>query len=115
MKFQMLAMGDRFEFDGQVYVKTGPLTAMGERGGQRMIPRYAVLKPLTGAAAAPARVASRQLDEAAVLAALADYHQRCAALIARVADAAQAPALAAELEAARAACMAALSAAHARD
>lgn len=114
MKFQMLAMGDRFEFDGQVYVKTGPLTAMGESGGQRMIPRYAVLKPLTGAAA-PARVASRQLDEAAVLAALADYHQRCAALIARVADAAQAPALAAELEAARAACMAALSAAHARD
>jgi len=30
MKFQMLALGARFEFEGKVYVKTGPLTALSE-------------------------------------------------------------------------------------
>ena len=38
MKLQHLAIGARFEFEGQVYVKTGPLTASAEQGGQRVIP-----------------------------------------------------------------------------
>lgn len=46
MRLQHLAIGARFEYEGQVYVKTGPLTASAEQGGQRMIPRYADLKPL---------------------------------------------------------------------
>lgn len=46
MKFQQLAVGARFEFQGKVHVKTGPLTATAEQGGQVLIPRYAVLKPL---------------------------------------------------------------------
>ena len=46
MRLQHLAVGARFEYEGQVYVKTGPLTASAEQGGQRMIPRYADLKPL---------------------------------------------------------------------
>ena len=47
MKLQHFAIGDRFEYEGQIYVKTGPLTASGENDGQRIIPRYAVLKPLS--------------------------------------------------------------------
>lgn len=39
-------MGARFEYEGQVYVKTGPITAAAEAGGQRIIPRSAVLRPL---------------------------------------------------------------------
>ena len=39
-------MGARFEYEGVVYVKTGPLTASSEEGGQRIIPRYAILKAL---------------------------------------------------------------------
>ena len=46
MKLQQLAIGDRFEYDGRILVKTGPLTASSDDGGQQMIPRYAVLKPL---------------------------------------------------------------------
>lgn len=46
MKLQQLAIGARFEYDGRVYVKTGPLTAASEQGGQALIPRYAVLRPL---------------------------------------------------------------------
>ena len=46
MKLQHLAIGDRFEYDGKIFVKTGPVTASSENGGQQMIPRYAILKPL---------------------------------------------------------------------
>lgn len=38
-------MGARFEYEGEEYVKTGPMFATG-KGGQRMIPKYALLKPL---------------------------------------------------------------------
>ena len=44
MKLQHLSMGARFEYEGVVYVKTGPLTASSDVGGQRIIPRYANLK-----------------------------------------------------------------------
>lgn len=50
MKLQHLAMGARFEYEGIVYVKTGPLTASSEAGGQRIIPRYAELHSLEVAA-----------------------------------------------------------------
>ena len=46
MKLQDLPMGARFEYEGVVYFKTGPLTASSEAGGQRIIPRYAVLRSL---------------------------------------------------------------------
>lgn len=48
MKIQHIAIGARFEYEGIVYVKTGPLTASSEQGGQRIIPRYAVLRSLDG-------------------------------------------------------------------
>lgn len=68
MKFQLLPLGARFEFEAKVYVKTGPLTATDAEGGQRMIPRFAVLKALD-APAAVSQSAGRKLDEAAVMAA----------------------------------------------
>ena len=56
MKLQHLAIGARFEYDGKIFVKTGPLTASSDQGGQQIIPRYAVLRPLDGrtAQASPA-------------------------------------------------------------
>ncbi|MCE1182385.1 MAG: hypothetical protein LWW81_08790 [Rhodocyclales bacterium] len=63
MKLQHLAIGARFEYEGKVFVKSGPLTATCEQGGQQLIPRYAMLKPLDVAEAAPAPgVAARRLD-----------------------------------------------------
>ena len=46
MKLHQLAVGARFEYAGQTYVKTGPITASAEQGGTQMIPRHATLKPL---------------------------------------------------------------------
>ncbi len=50
VKFPQLAVGQRFEYQGKIHVKVGPLTARAEDGGRDwMIPRYAVVKPIGGA------------------------------------------------------------------
>jgi len=101
MKFQLLPLGARFEFEGKVYVKTGPLTATTEEGGQRMIPRSAVLKPLD-APVVQAPKATRKLDEVTVTAAFEVFFADCVRLLhAAGADELQAQALRAELDAAQ--------------
>lgn len=89
MKLQHLSIGDRFEYEGKTFVKTGPMTAASENGGQQIIPRYAVLKPLD----LPVREAKsdqgRKLEKNAVLAAFDDFYKRCSELV----DAADQPAL----------------------
>jgi hypothetical protein len=79
MKIHQLPMGARFEYAGQSYVKTGPLIGSGE-SGQRLIPKYAVLKVLDGCAPEPAAPVT-PLTRDAVLAAFAAYHATCAALV----------------------------------
>jgi hypothetical protein len=81
MKFQQLSPGARFEYEGKVYLKTGPMTATAEQGGQRLIPRYAVLKPLDGAVAQAKPGPGRKLDEAAVLAAFEEFYGACTGLV----------------------------------
>lgn len=77
MKFQQLPQGARFEYEGQVYVKVGPLTAASESGRQRMIPRFAVLKPVEGSPIPPPPPPAKPVDRAKVLAALEAYQATC--------------------------------------
>lgn len=86
-------MGARFEYEGKVYTKTGPIQAAAESGGQRVIPRFAVLKPLDEKAREETPRRGRKLDEAAVMAAFDAFHDECASLLAG--DAERAAALAA--------------------
>lgn len=81
MKFQQLPHGARFEYEGKVYVKTGPLTAATEEGVQRMIPRFALLKSLDGSTVVQAPQPTRKLDEAMVMAALEVFHDDCLCLL----------------------------------
>jgi hypothetical protein len=76
MRLQDIPIGTRFEYQGRVFVKTGPITAASEAGGQQMIPRYAVLKPLDPLPEKPP-ASSRTLDEASVLAAFDAFYQTC--------------------------------------
>lgn len=101
MKFPQLPVGARFEYEGRVYVKTGPISAASEQGGQRMIPRHAVLRPVDGTPEPAPPKAARTLDEGVVLAAFEDFYATCAGL----AGGAAAP----ELAAARARFLAALA------
>lgn len=78
MKLQHLPIGARFEYEGQIYVKTGPLTASAEQGGQRVIPRYAVLRPLDPTPSAEAPGAGvRRLDAQRVRKAFDRFYAVC--------------------------------------
>ncbi|MGB4065421.1 MAG: hypothetical protein WBK19_16480 [Azonexus sp.] len=77
MKLQDLPMGARFEYEGLVYVKTGPLTASSEAGGQRIIPRHAVLKPLNQ----PANEGKGRLEGAVVRKAFNAFFETCDRLV----------------------------------
>ncbi len=47
MKFVDLGMGQRFELEGEIYSRTGPLVAShAESGKQRFMARYMTVKPL---------------------------------------------------------------------
>ena len=77
MKLEHLAIGARFEYQGKVFVKTGPLTAASEAGGQQMIPRYAVLRPLDPPPPEDKPGPRRKLDEAKVRAAFDEFYRTC--------------------------------------
>ena len=78
MKLHQLAMGARFEYEGKVFTKTGPITASADEGGQQMIPRYASLKPfaLPEPEMAPG-VAVRKLDPLRVRQAFDTFYEIC--------------------------------------
>jgi hypothetical protein len=77
-KFTQLASGESFEFQGEQYLKAGPLTARSVASGtQRMIPRSALVTPLGETAPTPAEVEQRTLPAAQVVTAFEDYHRGC--------------------------------------
>lgn len=80
MKIHQLPMGARFEYEGEEYVKSGPMFATGP-AGQRMIPKYAVLKPLGGGDGAPDTGQSEAVLRAEVLKTFGTFYLQCAALV----------------------------------
>lgn len=76
MKIHQLPIGARFEYEGQEYVKTGPLSAAGKQG-QRLIPKYAVLKPLDGPASAVQSAKAGSIPREAVIAAFETFYAEC--------------------------------------
>jgi len=76
MKIHQLPLGARFVFEGQEFVKTGPMFAAGQDGGQRLIPKYAQLTVL-GENASDADPKPRALTKASVLTAFEAFYSRC--------------------------------------
>jgi hypothetical protein len=76
MKIHQLPNGARFEYEGEEYVKTGPLFATG-KGGQRLIPKYAVLKPLGAVEGAREKPESDVLSRPKVLKAFETFYAEC--------------------------------------
>lgn len=81
MKFPQLPIGTRFEYQGKVYVKTGPIAATGEEGGQRMIPRWAKLRVLDGEVPAEPPRSVVRLDDVAVRRAFESFARDCERLL----------------------------------
>lgn len=113
MRFSQLPVGQRFEFEGVRYVKTGPLIAAEESGGKsRLIGKYAMVQPLGDAvAAAPAAITAAQpMDAAAVTAAFEEFCREARNIIDTLgADAAAVSRARSYLDAARVTFLAALA------
>jgi hypothetical protein len=115
MRFSQLPVGQRFEFEGIRYVKTGPMIGAEEAGGKtRFIARYALVQPLGGehAVPQPAATTPQSVDAAAVAAASEDFYRQARAIVETLgaeADAATFSRARSDLDATRAAFRAALA------
>lgn len=82
MKFHDLDIGQRFELDDVVYVKTSPVLAgQAEGGGSKFMPRYVMVSLLDGAVPRAEVAQEKMLRQDTVLAAFDAYHARCRELI----------------------------------
>jgi hypothetical protein len=78
MKFHDLAIGQRFELDGAIYIKTSPVLASPEiAGSTRFMARYVAVRPLDGAERATGDTHQRMIRAEAVRAAFTTYHAQC--------------------------------------
>ncbi len=77
-KFSLLAIGETFDYQGEQYTKSGPLTASRiDNGSHRMIPRSAIVAPLSGGTSPALAVETKQLPAEQVLEAFEHYHKGC--------------------------------------
>lgn len=87
MKFSDITVGQRFRFEGRVYVKSGPLIARDEgSGGQRFIRRSAAVETISGQAAAHEPRPPNAISPDALMAAADAYHRRCLACVDEIAE-----------------------------
>lgn len=80
MKIHQLPLGARFAYEGVEYVKSGPLTATAQGGGQRLIPKFALLRVLDGSQPL-VTAASAPVSRDAVRAAFDRFWAECLPLI----------------------------------
>lgn len=86
MKFQHLKIGQQFEYKGESYIKDGPLMAMHQASGKKvLIPRSADLV-ITENSPTQAKVElSDSIDSTVVIQALDTYESRCLELFESIA------------------------------
>jgi len=101
MKFGQLPIGVSFELDGCRYVKSSPILATAEGGGQRLIARFVVVRPLDGAAPAAPAAEPQAIDPSRLRSLLEEHQRRCEALIEAAARGSDPVLLHAELRQAR--------------
>ena len=78
MKFKLLSIGQKFEFEGEVYVKTSPLVASDMKTGHnKMIPRYATLNLLDDSGTKEQQPTNTTVETKAVLSAFNDFYEKC--------------------------------------
>lgn len=78
MKFMLLPVGARFEFQGEAYTKSSPVIASRDSTGEgRMIPRSAVVRPLAEGEPAETVTLPEHVSFETVQGALETLHKEC--------------------------------------
>lgn len=79
MKIHQLPDGARFLYEGEEYVKSGPMFGTGKQG-QKLIPKYAVLQPLDAPAGMP-EATTALVARPTVARAFAAFYAECQRLL----------------------------------
>lgn len=82
MKYLQLADGQQFEYQGDIYTKKGPMMAVDRSGASKLIPRSAVVTPVSNAV--PASATDRPSGKIAIqdmLALFEAFYASCHALL----------------------------------
>lgn len=83
MKFYELPIGQQFEIDGEVYLKSSPLVAShAQTGKQKFMVRSAMVGLLGQAMPAPQKEPQRQISADTVIAAFEQYYLRSVQVLA---------------------------------
>lgn len=78
MKFKLLSVGQKFKYDGEVYVKTSPIVASNvETGHNKMIPAYATLTLLDNSGEEKQSTTKESVDAKEILNAFNTFYERC--------------------------------------
>lgn len=78
MKFKLLSVGQKFEYEGEIYVKTSPLIASNiKTSHNKMIPRYASLKILDETGTKEQQTKKDTVEAAEILNAFNTFYETC--------------------------------------
>ena len=78
MKFNLLSIGQKFEYQGEVYVKTSPLIASNVKTGHnKMIPRYAILTLLDNSGKKEPQITEENINTKDILSAFNIFYEKC--------------------------------------
>ena len=82
MKFKLLSVGQKFKYQGDVYVKTSPIIASNvETGHNKMIPAYAALILLDNNGENEQRVSEEPVSKKETLTAFNNFYEKCIATL----------------------------------
>ena len=78
MKFKLISIGQKFKYEGEIYVKTSPLIASNSKTGHnKMIPRYATLILLDHAGNSEQQTKKTAVDAQEILNAFNIFYEKC--------------------------------------
>lgn len=82
MKFNLLSVGQKFKYEGEIYVKTSPIVASNiNTGHNKMIPRYAVLTLLDNSGENIQTVSDDPISTKDTLIAFNNFYEKCIAAL----------------------------------
>ena len=78
MKFKLLSVGQKFKYEGEVYVKTSPIIASNvETSHNKMIPAYAMVTVLDGTGEEQQSKTKESVNAKDVLEAFNTFYEAC--------------------------------------
>ena len=78
MKFKLLSIGQKFEYEGETYVKTSPLIASNlKTSHNKMIPRYVTLTLLDDTGTQEQQIKKDSVDSQEILDAFNQFYGQC--------------------------------------